>query len=295
MQLFRRSSSDLSQAHTRSASIGDLTDIGRLLREAGKRYYGLSGDDLPQLLTTMPGRILIAPSGLLGVALPGWRAGHSTWLRCVAFSRGVDIHQGINTLLPALHHDLQQRNMQHIFYAGDETSDSWLLPALQQYGYQQDTTVVVYEKHAMHTPTQGNQHVVVRAVQSSDLPALSHLDALCFEPHWTKHETALSSAVLDHSFFVVAEDQQHLAGYAYATIHFGGRLVHLVRIAVHPRWRGKAIGARLLAELVSFARVHASDLITLNTQSYNEPAQQLYRWFGFAPNGEYQVVLRYTF
>jgi ribosomal protein S18 acetylase RimI-like enzyme len=82
-------------------------------------------------------------------------------------------------------------------------------------------------------------------------------------------------------------------GYAYATSHFGGKLVHLVRIAALPQYQRKGVGARLLAEVIKFAQRQNADLVTLNTQSYNEHAQRLYRWFGFAPNGESQTVLRY--
>ncbi len=290
--LFRRGP-DLSQASVRAASEADLPRIAHLMRDAERRYYGLSSSELPQLLAAVPAVVLETPTELLGVAISGWRARRVTWLRCVTLARGVDIAYGLNAMLPELHQFLRHRQMQHIFYAGNDTSDIWLMPALKQYGYVHDTTVIVYEKHTLHIPSCGNQDILVRPARTADLPALVELDNLCFEAHWTKHEAALSSAVSENSFFVVAQAETQIVGYAYATSHFHGRLVHLVRLGVDPRQQHLGVGARLMAELILFARSLNADVVTLNTQSYNERAQRIYRWFGFAPNGESQAVLRY--
>ena len=66
--------------------------------------------------------------------------------------------------------------------------------------------------------------------------------------------------------------------------------VPLCRVAVH---QGQAIGVRLLADVVDFARVRSADVLTLNTQAHNTSAQRLYEWFGFHRTGEQQTVLRY--
>lgn len=294
MYLFRRSL-DLSQASVRPATEDDLTRIAQLLHHAERRYYGMLGNDMPRLLASVPAVVLQGPTELWGVAISGWRTNRVTWLRCLAFARGIAINDGMDTLLPPLHAALRNRGMQHIYYAGDETADAWLIPALTQQGYLPDTTVVVYEKHNLHIPTRGNGAAHIRPVQPSDLPALADLDSHCFEAHWTMNGAALGAAMAEEkSFFIVAQLDGPIVGYAYATSHFSGRLIHLVRIAVDPRQQSHGIGARLLAEVIAFARLNNADLITLNTQSYNERAQHLYEWFGFAPNGDYQTVLRYN-
>jgi ribosomal protein S18 acetylase RimI-like enzyme len=293
MHLFRKSL-DINQAHVRPATESDYYRIGGLLREAGRRYYGISGSDLPLLLATVPAVVLGAHHDVWGVAISGWRARRVTWLRCLAIARGLRTNDAIARLMPALHDLLRARDIQHMFYAGDETADTWLIPALRMCGYVDDTTVIVYEKHNMKIPDQGNQAISIRRVRSSDLSTLVDLDQRCFEAHWTMNESALSAAMLEQeALFVVAELHGRLVGYAYASSHFSGRLVHLVRIAVNPRPRHEGVGVRLLAEVIAYARQQHADIVTLNTQSYNEAAQRLYRWFGFAPNGEYQTVLRY--
>jgi ribosomal protein S18 acetylase RimI-like enzyme len=295
MQLFRRTI-DLSQAYVRVATNADLNRITHLLRDAGRRYYGLNGRDLPRLLAATPAILFETSLEPLAFVITDWRTDCVTWLRCFALARGLDVRTGVESLLPALHAELRLREIQRVFYAGDETTDQWLAPVLRDYGYVVDTRVVVYEKHSLALPTQGNPHSSVRPARLSDLDALVALDSACFEAHWTKNEAALSSAIADNDLCIVAEhpaQSGRIIGYAYATSHFQGRLVHLVRIAVRPQQRHAGIGARLLSEVIGFARQQNADVITLNTQSYNEPAQRLYRWFGFAPNGESQTVLRY--
>ena len=49
-----------------------------------------------------------------------------------------------------------------------------------------------------------------------------------------------------------------------------------------------------LADLVEFARARGADVVTLNTQAHNMPAQRLYEWFGFRRTGEQQTVLKYN-
>ena len=101
---------------------------------------------------------------------------------------------------------------------------------------------------------------------------------------------ALSFAKAGYSVKLFERDD---AAMTHATSHFAGRLMHLVRIAVLPQYRGQAIGVRLLADVVEFARVRGADLMTLNTQSYNTEAQRLYEWFGFRRTGERQAILRF--
>lgn len=293
MYLFRRSL-DLSQAQVRLATEDDLTRIAQLLHHAERRYYGLLGNDLPKLLSSASAVVLSSPTELWAAALSGWRTDGVTWLRCVAIVKGISVDEGIQALLPMLHQELRAQGLEHIYYAGDEAADAWLLPALLQQSYVPDTTVIVYEKHTLHVPSQGNPNVVIYPAQVADLSVLAQLDSECFESHWTMNETAFGAALLEEkSFFIVARLDDTIVGYAYATSHFSGRLIHLVRIAVSPRIQSRGVGVRLLAEVIAFARLNKAELVTLNTQSYNEQAQRLYRWFGFVPNGDFQTVLRY--
>lgn len=288
-----RKSTDISQATIRLSTEADITRVSRLLRDGSRRYYGLTPADLPALLANANGVLLETPPELQGVAVVGRSFGNTTWLRGVALARATDVTAGIRSLLPPLHSVLRARGMRAVYYAGDETSDSWLLPALKQHRYVHDTEVVVYEKHQMDIPWRGNPAVFIRPVQQADQANINTLDHLCFEVQWIKDYEVLCSAIAHGTLFFVAELESQVVGYAYATSHFHGRLFHLVRIAVDPQMQGHGIGVRLLAEIIDAARRQHAHLVTLNTQAYNVRAQRLYTWFGFIPTGERQDVLRY--
>lgn len=291
MRLFRRSL-DLTQASIRLSDEYDLSRVARLFRDGARRYYNFAGSDLPALLSAAHAVVIESANEIWAVALAGWRTDQTTWLRGVALAEGFDITPGLNMLLPALHAELRARELQHIFYAGDDVTDTWLRPRLQAHGYVADTEVIAYEKRGTDVPAYGNLAVHIRTAQPVDLAAVVALDHACFEAQWTKDDITLQTAIEQGPLCILAEVDACVAGYAYATMHFSGRLIHLVRIAVDPRWQGQGIGVRLLSEVIAFARQHNATLITLNTQSYNTQAQRLYHWFGFHPTGERQIILR---
>ncbi len=291
MWLFRKGP-DISRATARPVTADDLTAVSRLLRDGTRRYYGLSGSDLPDILAAGHGAAIGSGDELYAVALVGAPTAATCWLRAVALADGVDVRPALAVLIPALHQIMAACGVSAIYFASDESADSWLAPALPACGYLNETEILVYEKARFDIPDGGNPAVQVRSATNVDLAEVLRLDQTCFEPQWTKDDTVLGPAIELGPYFVVAELDGDIVGYAFATTHFGGRLVHLVRIAVSPQRRGARIGVRLLAEVVAYAGEQRANLVTLNTQAYNVHAQRLYRWFGFSATGERQFVLR---
>jgi ribosomal protein S18 acetylase RimI-like enzyme len=292
MRLFRKSL-DLNQATVRLAALTDLRRVSRILREGARRYYGLTKSDIPKLLENGLGVVIESQDELWATALGNRPTARTTWLRGVALAEGVDVEPAVPIMLDMLHYKMAKRGIRYIYHGGDEGADTWLYPVLVKLGYLHDTEVLVYEKRDLDIPNRGNQTILTRPAQPIDLAAIVMLDQACFEPQWTKDDTILGPAISQEGFFIVAELGERMVGYAYATRHFGGRLIHLVRIAVDPPWQGHAIGVRLMAEVIAYAQQNEATVITLNTQSYNIHAQRLYRWFGFVPTGERQTILRF--
>jgi ribosomal-protein-alanine N-acetyltransferase len=292
MHLFHRNL-EPNLARPREATERDITAVSRLLRSSTRRFMSFPNLDLLALLSSAPALLLVADDEIWGVAIAGWRAESVTWLRALALTNSLPVAGGLDQLLPSFHTLLGARGLQALFYAGDDTADAWLQPALKARGYVADTNVVVYEKRDLVIPSQGNLGAQIRRAQASDLDRILAIDHACFDPQWHKGEAILGPALLESPNFVVAELDGAIAGYAFTTTHFGGRLVHLVRIAVLPAYRGKAIGVRLLAEVVAYARSLGAESLTLNTQAHNAAAQRLYIWFGFRRTGEQQTVLRF--
>jgi ribosomal-protein-alanine N-acetyltransferase len=75
-----------------------------------------------------------------------------------------------------------------------------------------------------------------------------------------------------------------------AVVGYGGVMLvaddgHVTTLAVDPRWHRLRIGTRLLHTLSEAAIERGAKNLTLEVRVSNEPAQGLYRAFGFAPAG----------
>jgi ribosomal protein S18 acetylase RimI-like enzyme len=257
------------------------------------RFVGFPGANLPALLSSAPAVVLEAGKEIWAAAIAGWRSDSTTWIRGLGLADGLFVGPTMDMLLPPFHELMRARGLRKVFYAGDEAADLWVQPALTRRGYERETEVVVYEKPKLDIPSHGNHAARIRRAQPVDLPAILAVDQACFAAQWTKDESVIGPAIFEVPYFVVAELGERVAGYAFATMHFDGRLIHLVRIAVLPEFQGQAIGVRLLADVVEFARLRSADVLTLNTQAHNTSAQRLYEWFGFHRTGEQQTVLRF--
>lgn len=61
--------------------------------------------------------------------------------------------------------------------------------------------------------------------------------------------------------------------------------IHVLNVAVHPRHRGRGIGAILLAEALQEARAGRAEAVTLEVRRSNEAARRLYAAFDFEEVG----------
>jgi ribosomal-protein-alanine N-acetyltransferase len=291
MSFFRRPL-DISKAAPRAATERDITAVSHLLRDGAYHFFNAPGSDLPALLASNQALVLAMGAQVIAAAIADWPIEQVCWLRGLMVAHGVALSDAFDMLLPPFHAMLAARGLSHVFYAGDMSADSWIQPALLRRGYVRETDVIVYENRRLDIPSTGRQDITLRHAEPVDLPAIMAVDQAAFAPQWVKDEGVLSPAIADVPFFIVAELHGQIVGYAFATAHFNGRLVHLVRIAVHPAQHGQGIGVRLLAQVVAYARLSGAESLTLNTQLENTRAQRLYEWFGFQRTGERQRVLR---
>ena len=234
MRFFRRTL-DPTLATPREATSADLTAVSRLLSQCSHRFVGFQSANLPILLAGAPALLLTAGNEVWAAAIAGWRVDSTTWIRGLALADGLPIGAAFDALLPPFHALLRSHALDRVYYAGDEAADIWVQPALQTRGYVHETDVVVYEKTKLDVPGQGNQAVRIRRAQAVDLPAVLEVDRACFDPQWNKDESVIGPSILEAPYFVVAEINGQVIGYAFATSHFSGRLMHLVRIATVSR------------------------------------------------------------
>lgn len=282
---------DMSQASTRPSGPEDHGAVARLLSGARRHFLAVTSAELPALLAQEPGAALVAGGAVWAAAVAERAGGGTAWLRALALADGLPPDAGLDALLAAYHDRLRAAGVQRAYYAGSDLGDAWVRAALAARGYQRLTEVVVYEKIRLDAPTAGDATLAVRRATPADAETVLALDAAAFDDLWHKDRRAIEPALAGAApCFLIAERGAPL-GYAFATSHYEGRLVHLVRIAVLPEARGAGAGARLLAEVVAYAREARADVLTLNTQADNAPARRLYERFGFRRTGERQTVL----
>ncbi len=71
----------------------------------------------------------------------------------------------------------------------------------------------------------------------------------------------------------------------YSGLMLAGEDAHVTTIAVDPDWHRQGIGTRLMLRIAHTAAERGARHLTLEVRVTNEPAQRLYRKFGFAPAG----------
>ncbi|NNC39577.1 MAG: ribosomal protein S18-alanine N-acetyltransferase [Acidimicrobiia bacterium] len=122
----------------------------------------------------------------------------------------------------------------------------------------------------------------IRAMTPSDVPAVLELEQLIYPEPWSEKvfndELAQPSRV-----YLLALDDGEVVGYSGLMVVFED--AHITTMSVAPAARGSGVGQRMMMKLVDAALAAEAEHLTLEVRMSNDPAQALYRKFGFAPVG----------
>lgn len=115
-------------------------------------------------------------------------------------------------------------------------------------------------------------------MRASDIEHVSRIERGSFATAWnaSAYLTELSNPA---AVYIIAAIGEKVIGY-------GGLWVimdeaHITTIAVVPEWRSLRVGERLLSEMLATARRDGATRATLEVRTTNEPAQRLYKRYGF--------------
>jgi ribosomal protein S18 acetylase RimI-like enzyme len=153
-------------------------------------------------------------------------------------------------------------------------------------GFQVVDEIVRYQRPSARAPHP--HHVLpVRQTIPEDLPGLLTVDHTAFPWLWWNSEGEFAwylslPGVEAH----VALDGSRVVGYTGFTIT--GQQGHLDRLAVHPDYQGRGIGADLVLHTLACMQRRRVDRVALTTQVDNFRSASLYRSLGFT-----RTVLRY--
>ena len=277
-----------SHVIVREATIADRPLVMQLTGRAA-RVHSRSEILNSNWLDGCPFLLAMARGRLLGFILCTPYHPHQALLRGAGLVDDWPIRVYLETLLSPTLDRLRAQGVTSLIYIGN---DWWLTDSLQRdWDFFIQDIVVSYAKKDLSIPAQGNQQVHVRPAHPGDFPALVALDEAAFDPLWRNTSQTFAHALENLPYFVVAEWAGEPVGYLFSSRQ--GDTGHLNRIAVHPNYQGRGIGARLLAEAIQFFRLEKVKAITLNTQKDNTVSQRLYRYFGFRPIGDEALVLRH--
>jgi ribosomal-protein-alanine N-acetyltransferase len=121
--------------------------------------------------------------------------------------------------------------------------------------------------------------LVIGPMRMADVAAVLEIERLSFSSPWPAFafQQELTANRLAH---------YRVARLGDRVVAFGGIWLmvdeaHITTFGVHPDHRRRGIGRRLLLQLAEVALELGSTRMTLEVRVSNEPAQQLYRSFGF--------------
>ncbi len=119
---------------------------------------------------------------------------------------------------------------------------------------------------------------MVRWMREEDLDAVAELEQLSFSIPWSR-EVLRQGFGGDLDQYLIFEENGKAAGYLNFRILAGEGEIE--RVAVHPQWRGRGFGRKLMEAMVEYASSQGVAEITLDVRVGNERARNLYESCGF--------------
>ena len=124
----------------------------------------------------------------------------------------------------------------------------------------------------------GVPEISVHPMTLADLDQVMEVERLSYLTPWSRQ--AFESELLQrYTVYLVARAGERVVG--CAGMHVLWEMAHVTNVAVHPEFRGRGIGERLMRELIRIAYRRGAVRMTLEVRVGNFPAQALYRKLGF--------------
>jgi ribosomal-protein-alanine N-acetyltransferase len=120
-------------------------------------------------------------------------------------------------------------------------------------------------------------------MQASHLDQVLQIERVSFPTPWSRQAFLSELYHNDFAHYYVYLLDGLVVGYAGMWVILDE--AHVTNVAVHPQYRGKQVGEKLLHHLLGEAAARGAGRITLEVRPSNQPAQHLYQKLGFKPVG----------
>lgn len=125
--------------------------------------------------------------------------------------------------------------------------------------------------------------IIVRKMEIKDIDAVVDIEENSFSIPWTRGAFLEELTKNKLAKYCVAEVDGKVAAYGgmWLIVDEG----HITNIAVHPTYRGKGVGKKIVEGLIEEGKRMNLYRMTLEVRRSNLIAQELYKKFGFIPCG----------
>ncbi|QKS70205.1 ribosomal protein S18-alanine N-acetyltransferase [Paenalkalicoccus suaedae] len=125
--------------------------------------------------------------------------------------------------------------------------------------------------------------VQIRLMDIPDIDGVLDVEHDSFPTPWTREAFYNEITKNQYAYYLVAVDGEKVIGYCGLWVIVDSS--HITNIAVHSSMRREGIGEALLHGSMEMARMLGAERISLEVRVSNEPAQAMYRKFGFENGG----------
>lgn len=273
-------------SHVRAITQGDLRSIMRMVDTAWRVHIRVPPVELGAKIKAMPGFLAEDQAGLRGFIVLEPQRPHVALIIAAGLRDSWSVKPYLDLLLPEIEQAVQTEGLPAVAHIGNV---AWLVDDLQARGFEIREWIVAFERHGSDLPPDVLKPALIRSVHYSDMPTLLALDNLAFNHIWRKSVGNFNEALAKADSFALAELDGKVVGYEWFERYH--KHAHLTRLAVHPAYQGRGIGAQLLHTAITDALASGVNMITLNTQENNQRSRALYERFGFVFSQQRMPVL----
>ncbi len=125
-------------------------------------------------------------------------------------------------------------------------------------------------------------NLVIDFMKEEDIDDILNISSLSFSISWSKdsYTQELTNPI---ARYIVAKIDNKVVGFVGTWIVLDE--AHITNIAIHPNYRKKGIGSKLLSEFLEYCKSQGCVAFTLEVRSGNKAAQALYEKHNFRQEG----------
>ncbi len=129
------------------------------------------------------------------------------------------------------------------------------------------------------------QTLHIRPATFADVRAIWNIETLSFPTPWSRWCFLSELANPLSTILVACPVQSPRTVVGFLIYWVAVEEMHILNLAVHPRWRRRGVATALLTEGLARARKHGAAVAWLEARPSNTAALALYERFGFVPVG----------